>query len=80
MQGVMVNGIRPKTKKALKDALKTMPEAVDISSTDVVGKEYDGPATEMPEHKPVYVVGPNPYTERKWYAQIKRSGETFNVV
>ncbi len=66
MQGVFDNyGARFKTKKALKEnVLNAILEA-----TSFFGNEYDGPVKEAPDGR-YFVVGPDPYTKRSWYATI----------
>ena len=73
MQGVYVNGSRAKSKKEVKAALASKPDSVRFEATSIMGNEYDGPASEAPEGK-YYVVGPDPYHSRKWYAAITVKG------
>jgi hypothetical protein len=69
--GAMVDGTRPKTKKALRVALAECPGAVQFDVTDLF---YDGPrplvASALPPHLSVSVCGPDPYTARRWYGQV----------
>jgi hypothetical protein len=67
--GIYVNYRRPKSKKELKDAFKLNPGSVTLQSTSLFGGA-DGPLTELPVGN-YAVVGPCPYTARKWYASIK---------
>ena len=69
MQGTFTNGYRPATKKALREAIAAMPAAVRLEATSMFGNEYDGPITDAPDGR-YTVVGPGPYTSRKWYANI----------
>ena len=70
MQGTFVNDERPRTKKALREAIMHFPEKVRLEATSLFGGEYDGPLAFAPPGT-YYVVGPDPYTSRKWYGQIK---------
>lgn len=85
MQGVYIDTDgtgdydRPATKKALREALAANPGAVAVEATSWFGNEYDGPASEMPEGVPVYVVGPDPHRRRNWYAVLTRKGGTVAV-
>lgn len=79
MQGVFINYRRPKTKKEVVEAVRNHPETVSLEATDMFGKDYEGPITEMPENKIVSVVGPDPYTQRNFYLSIIRNNGTFKV-
>lgn len=74
-QGIFIGDsrIRPDSKKQVKELLLTQPEAVYLEATSTFG-EYDGPASGLPEGKTVYIVGPDPYTNRKFYGQIRKNG------
>jgi hypothetical protein len=70
--GAYVNGLRPKSKTALKAAIVAGDEVVfDKTSA------FDGAGSLTPHNIPhgivVSVVGPDPYTSRKWYANITRT-------
>jgi hypothetical protein len=77
VQGVFVDNRRPKTKKALREALKDDPSQVHLEATSIFGNEYDGLASEMPEGSTIYLVGPDPYKKRSWYANLTRRGDKF---
>ena len=80
MQGIYVNYHRPKSKKEVIAAVKTDPSKVSLEATSLFGNEYDGPITEMPVSKMVFVVGPDPYTARNFYLNITRKEDgTFKV-
>lgn len=80
MQGVFVQGQRPKTKKELKALIATVPHDVSLQATSIIGNEYGGPITEAPDGT-YDVVGPDPYTSRKWYANILvKDGEVVKVL
>lgn len=78
-QGAFVNGQRPKTKKALREAIQSNPSNVRLEATSIFGNEYGGPIETMPEGKTVYLVGPDPYTSRKWYGNLTRQGDEFKL-
>jgi hypothetical protein len=79
MQGIYINGHRPKTKKAFKEAIKATPGKVKLEATSIFGNEYGGLVAGMPEGQMAYVVGPDPYTSRKWYANVTRHGTSFKI-
>jgi hypothetical protein len=68
MDGVYVNGERPKTKKALREAVESAPETVELEHT-AMGEEGRTSLMRLPVGR-YYVVGPDPYTSRKWYGHV----------
>lgn len=69
MQGTFNQyGQRFKTKKALREAVQE-DEYVLLEATSMFGDEFTGPLGAAPEGE-YYIVGPDPYTDRRWYAQI----------
>jgi len=69
MQGLYVDGVRPKSKKQVKE---TPPEEVRIEATSLFGNEYDGPLSNLPIGTTITYVGPDPYTSRRFYGSIKK--------
>lgn len=67
-QGVFVNGLRPKSKKAIKEALVNGDE-VSLEATSVFGNEYDGPVATAPDGFYTFV-GPDPYRARNFYGNF----------
>jgi hypothetical protein len=68
--GVYVNGKRPKTKAAVKNALASDPASV---TWDVTSAFNNGPSRYSTVNVPSgthYFVGPDPYTSRKFYGQL----------
>lgn len=80
MQGVYVNGERPKTKRAMREAIADAPHTVRIEATSWFGDEYDGSIVNMPCGTTVYFVGPDPHTKRSWYGSIVRNNDGKVVV
>lgn len=78
MQGIYINGTRPRSKKQIKEAVAANPENVRIEATSMFGNEYDGPVSEMSVEK-VYFVGPDPYNKRNFYGTIERFANGFKV-
>ncbi len=76
----MTQGVFPRfpTKKAMKEAIASDPSSVSLEATSVFGNEYGGLVSEAPDGT-YTVVGPDPYTNRKWYANIVVSGERITV-
>ena len=72
MQGIFINGVRPRTKKQVKEAVANAPASVRIEATSMFGNEFDGPVSDMPIGKQVTFVGPDPYTKRNFYGTIRR--------
>lgn len=69
MDGVFVDGQRPATKKALREAAADDPARVQVECTSAFTARGTIALTRLPRGK-YYVVGPDPYTSRKWYATI----------
>lgn len=67
-QGVYIEGKRPKSKKAIKEAVAD-GKYVTLESTDVFGQGYSG-AIENAPNGTHFFVGPDPYTNRKFYGQV----------
>lgn len=78
--GAYVNGIRPKSKAALRRALETAPETVrfDCTAMDQAGRNIY--TTNIPAGAQLSVVGPDPYTSRAWYGTVKLSSKTDKYV
>jgi len=72
--GAYVNGIRPASKKALKEAIRDAPGTVHFDCTDAYGTHagYNIPAEaeKIGKQDTIQVTGPDPYTARKWYAAV----------
>lgn len=78
--GARINGVRVKTKKALREALRDAPNTVEFDSTSPMGPQFNGRADTMPGGGvTLTVVGPDPYTKRTWFASVKRDGSGFKV-
>lgn len=69
------------TKKALREAMTADPSTVYVYSTALMGQQYNGPVSAMPEGYSLTVAGPDPYKHRDWFATITRSrdGSKFKV-
>jgi hypothetical protein len=66
-----------RTKKALKEAVKADPSEVVFYPTAAEwfgeATRWEGRVSEVPEGVSLSVCGPDPYTSRRWYAQVSRS-------
>jgi hypothetical protein len=78
MQGIFINGQRPASKKAIKEAV-VAGGRVRIEATSMFGNEYDGDVSQAPDGKYTFV-GPDPYTKRNFYGTITVKGGTAKVV
>jgi hypothetical protein len=73
MQGIYVDYERPKSKKAVKEAIADDPARVYIEATSLFGNEYNGPLPGLKDFngdRTVSFVGPDPYTKRNFYGTI----------
>ena len=79
MQGVFTaEGNRFPTKKSLREELAEGGTAY-LEATSFFGNEYDGPVNGAPNGT-YYVVGPDPHTSRKWYAQLVVTGAGARII
>ena len=72
MQGIYIDGRRPKSKKEIRETANADPGRIEIEATSVFGNEYGGPVNGLPAGQTVTFVGPDPYTSRKFYGQLSR--------
>lgn len=81
-QGLFINGKRPNSKKDVREFVAAayatssgdtgvFLDHLRIEATSVFGNEFDGPLSELPTGQTITFVGPDPYTKRKFYGQIK---------
>lgn len=78
MQGVYNQyGQRMKTKKSLREAI-TNDEYVLLEATSMFGDEYTGPLGSAPDGD-YYIVGPDPYRDRRWYAHITKTSDSIKI-
>jgi hypothetical protein len=79
--GAYVNNQRPKSKKALREALKSNPETVVFDSTALMGPRAGENITpgQIGEDEVVSVTGPDPYRDRKWYASVKATARGVTI-
>ena len=69
--GASVDGMRVKSKAALKRAIKDSPATVAFDSTSPMGESFNGGPSQIPAGVKLSVVGPDPYTDRRWYATVE---------
>lgn len=87
--GVFINGMRPPSKKALREALRDAPETVIFDQTALIRNEFNGGPIPggtyitpplIPAGTNLTVVGPDPYRNRKWYASVIRDSDTGRIL
>lgn len=61
--------VKPKTKKALREAVATDPESVTFEDTSAFNSR--GTITVSELRPSDVIVGPDAYTTRNWYANVK---------
>lgn len=65
--GIFISGQRPKSKKQVLEAIRNAPETVTIEKTSL----FDGGGTvPFAEYRNGALVGPDPYTNRKFYLSV----------
>lgn len=77
-QGLFIDGARPKSKKAVKEAVAHAPETIRVEGTSMFGGDYDGPLTEAPDGR-IDFVGPDPYRARNFYGNLNVKGGVIKV-
>ena len=77
MQGIWINGSRPKSKKSIKEALLAGDEVV-LEATSVFNNEYDGLITDAPDGQ-YSVAGPDPHNKRDFYVVLTVRGDKVTV-
>jgi hypothetical protein len=77
-QGIFINMHRPKSKKAIKEAIAA-GTAVYAEATSFHGGEYDGPVDCMPVGTKVVFVGPDPHRDRRFYGTIAMTEKGLRV-
>ncbi len=88
MQGVFINGRRPKSKKEIVQAIATIKgqhgdptrESVRVSleATSAFGHEYYGSILNAPDGTYPFV-GPDPYRQRNFYGSFYVAGGIIKV-
>lgn len=68
MQGIFLGFSRPKSKKAVREAVAA-GQPVYLEATSLFGDEYDGSVYDAPNGT-YYIVGPDPYTKRNFYGKV----------
>lgn len=79
MQGIFINAQRPKSKKAVREAVAADASSVRIEATSLFGNEYDGTVADAPAGT-YLIVGPDPYVKRNFYGKIVKTADTVTVV
>lgn len=66
------------TKKALRELLSQDLDLVRLESVGGLNAPFNGPVTELREGTTLIACGPDPFTKRNWWANIKfRGGKAF---
>lgn len=73
--GAWVSATRPRTKKALREALAITPWTVTFDQTSMFTAPGQPDVSKLtvgaiPTGVTLTVTGPDPYTDRKWYASV----------
>lgn len=79
------DGKRFKTKKAMKEAIESEFELGSRVGFDQTAMLHSAQVPEvctlgdLPEGVILSVVGPDPYSDRRWYANVERKGDKVKV-
>ncbi len=71
---------RPKSKKAIREAVEADPLTVIAEATSWHGDEYDGPIGYLPATESITFCGPDPHNDRRFYGTIKYVKGAWKVV
>lgn len=79
MDGIFINGRRPKSKKEIREMVAA-GENVVLESTSMYdrGLRTGGPVSELPDGSYPFV-GPDPFTSRKFYGTLTVRGGVGTV-
>lgn len=80
--GALINGQNAASKKALREALTNAPASVTLYATSMFESEQikgDELAERLVDGDKLTAVGPDPYHDRRWYAQIELSPRTGKI-
>jgi hypothetical protein len=82
--GVFINGQRPKSKKAIKEAIANGGIVVfentsafggqDLTVDGLTGLLYEADGTKLAVSSPIAFVGPDPYRDRRFYGTVEVKG------
>lgn len=78
-QGIYVDGRRPKSKKAVREAVADNPARVSLEATSIFGNEYDGSVADAPDGFYTFV-GPDPYRARNFFGNIDKKPGKIKVL
>jgi hypothetical protein len=80
-QGIYINTHRPKSKKAVKEAIAAglAVYAEGTANAFHPGSEYDGPVDCAPVGTVITFVGPDPYRDRRFYGTIRVTSSGIKV-
>ena len=72
--------MRVKTKRALREKLRDYPSEVVFDRTENTPGPQRYRGDDLPEDGTKFsVCGPDPYTNRKWYATVERTDKGIKV-
>lgn len=72
-------GYRIQAKKHLKEYLKADPASVTFDPTSMFDDQTEFDGAHIPEGSKLTVVGPDPYSNRKWFATVERTAKGIKV-
>lgn len=84
-QGIFIDGQRPKSKKAIKEALADAALAPRVFAEATANifhpeaNEWDGPIVCAPVGTKVVFVGPDPHRDRRFYGTITVTDKGIKV-
>lgn len=71
MQGIFIDGRRPRTKKEVREMAASDPSRVRVEATSLFPGEYDGALSDpLARDRRIVFTGPDPYKKRVFYGTI----------
>lgn len=80
-EGIYIGSERPKSKKAIKEAIAETPNKVRVEITSMVAPDAGRTLTleELAPGRRYDFVGPDPFTSRKFYGSITKTQTGYKV-
>lgn len=64
------------SKKAFREAMRTNPQDVIFTTTSMFDSQTQFEGNHLPDNAVLMVVGPDPYRDRRWYANVRNGKVT----
>lgn len=79
VQGIWLDNARPKSKKAVREAIAANPSTVYVEAVSFFGNDWSGPVSDLAVGQGITFVGPDPARARNFFGRIIRTPSGFKV-